>query len=151
MTRDDTDRRRRPPARPAPRLTLETPVMYLKGVGPARVDLLARLEIRTAGDLLRHVPHRYEDATTVTRIVQAETGSDVTVLGKVIAKGVLPTRKGLRVFQAVIQDASGMLEIAWPGQPDLDRTINKGDWLLCSGPVRYFHGRRLQPRAYVNL
>ncbi len=125
--------------------------MYLKGVGPARVDLLARLEIRTAGDLLRHVPHRYEDATTVTRIVQAETGSDVTVLGKVIAKGVLPTRKGLRVFQAVIQDASGMIEIAWPGQPYLDRTISKGDWLLCSGPVRFFHGRRLQPREYVNL
>jgi ATP-dependent DNA helicase RecG len=147
----DSERRRRPSARPAPRLALDTPVAYLKGVGPARAELLARLEIRTAGDLLRHVPHRYEDATTVTRLVQAETGTDVTVLGKVIAKGVLPTRKGLRVFQAVIQDASGMLEIAWPGQPYLDRTINKGDWLLCSGPVRFFHGRRLQPREYVNL
>lgn len=148
---DDSDRRRRPAARPAPRIALDTPVAYLKGVGPARAELLARLEIKTAGDLLRHVPHRYEDATTVTRLVQAETGTDVTVLGKVIAKGVLPTRKGLRVFQAVIQDASGMLEIAWPGQPYLDRTINKGDWLLCSGPVRFFHGRRLQPREFVNL
>ena len=147
---DDNERRRRA-ARPAPRVALDTPVAYLKGVGPARAELLSRLEIKTAGDLLRHVPHRYEDATTVTRLVQAETGTDVTVLGKVIAKGVLPTRKGLRVFQAVIQDTSGMLEIAWPGQPYLDRTINKGDWLLCSGPVRFFHGRRLQPREYVNL
>jgi ATP-dependent DNA helicase RecG len=64
---------------------------------------------------------------------------------------VLPTRKGLRIFQAVIQDASGMLEIAWPGQPFLDRQISKGDWLLCTGPVRFFHGRRLQPREFVNL
>lgn len=148
---DDRDPRRRPPSRPAPRLTLDTPVTYLKGVGPARALMMARLGINVAGDLLRHVPHRYEDATTVTPVVHANVGSDVTVLGRVIAKGVLPTRKGLRVFQAVVQDASGMLEIAWPGQPFLDRTINKGDWLLCTGTVRFFHGRRLQPREYVNL
>ena len=148
---DAEARRRRPPARPAPRLTLDTPVTYLKGVGPARATSLAKLGITVAGDLLRHVPHRYEDATTVTPIAAAAVGADVTVLGKVIAKGVLPTRKGLRVFQAVIQDASGMLEIAWPGQPFLDRTIDKDDWLLCTGPVRFFHGRRLQPREFVNL
>jgi ATP-dependent DNA helicase RecG len=151
VTSGDRDPRRRPPARPAPRLTLETPVGYLKGVGPVRAEMLARLGITVAGDLLRHVPHRYEDASTVSPIARAAVGSDVTVLGQVIAKGVLPTRKGLRVFQAVIQDASGMLEIAWPGQPFLDRSINKGDWLLCTGPVRFFHGRRLQPREFVNL
>jgi ATP-dependent DNA helicase RecG len=148
---DAQERRRRPPAHPAPRLTLDTPVTYLKGVGPARATMLAKLGITVAGDLLRHVPHRYEDATTVTRVADAAVGSDVTVLGQVIAKGVLPTRKGLRVFQAVIQDASGMLEVAWPGQPFLDRTIAKGDWLLCTGTVRFFHGRRLQPREFVNL
>ena len=132
-------------------LTLDTPVTWLKGVGPARADLLAKLGINLASDLLRHIPHRYEDATTVTPLVRAETGMDVTVLGRVIAKGVLPTRKGLRVFQAVLKDDSGMLEVAWPGQPFLDRTINRDDWLLCSGPVRFFHGRRMQPREYVNL
>ena len=149
--REAPDPRRRPPARATPRLTLDTPVTYLKGVGPVRAELLARLGITVAGDLLRHVPHRYEDASTVTRIASAEVGADITVLGRVIAKGVLPTRKGLRVFQAVVQDATGMLEVAWPGQPFLDRTINVGDWLLCTGSVRFFHGRRLQPREYVNL
>jgi ATP-dependent DNA helicase RecG len=147
----DRDRERRVPPRRPPRLTLDTPVTYLKGVGPARALMLARLGITVAGDLLRHVPHRYEDATTIAPINDAAVGADVTVLGQVIAKGVLPTRKGLRVFQAVIQDSSGLIEIAWPGQPFLDRTINKGDWLLCTGPVRFFHGRRLQPREYVNL
>jgi ATP-dependent DNA helicase RecG len=148
---DDRDPRRRQRARAAPHLTLETPVTYLKGVGPKRAEMLARLHIRVAGDLLHHVPHRYEDATTVTPMVKASVGTDATVLGEVIAKGVLPTRKGLRVFQAVLKDATGMLEIAWPGQPFLDRTIKVGDWLLCTGPVRFFHGRRLQPREYVNL
>lgn len=148
---DDRDPRRRERSRPAPHLTLETPVGYLKGVGPKRAEMLARLQIHVAGDLLRHVPHRYEDATTVTPMLKASVGTDVTVLGEVIAKGVLPTRKGLRVFQAVLKDATGMLEIAWPGQPFLDRTIKVGDWLLCTGPVRFFHGRRLQPREFVNL
>jgi ATP-dependent DNA helicase RecG len=149
--RGTPDPRRRPPARPAPRLTLDTPVTYLKGVGPVRAQLLARLGITLAGDLLRHVPHRYEDASTVTPISHVAVGTDVTVLGRVIAAGVLPTRKGLRVFQVVLQDATGMVEAAWPGQPYLERTITKGDWLLCTGPVRFFHGRRLQPREFVNL
>lgn len=130
---------------------LDTPVTYLKGVGPARAEAMARLGVRVAGDLLRHVPHRYEDASTVTPIAKAAVGADVTVLGQVVATGILPTRRGLRVFQAVIKDASGLLELAWPGQAFLERTIGKGDWLLCTGQVRFHHGRRLQPREFVNL
>jgi ATP-dependent DNA helicase RecG len=69
----------------------------------------------------------------------------------VISKGVIPTRRGLRIFQAVLKDASGMIEVAWPGQPYLDRSIQKGDTLLVSGNVRFFHGRQLQPREFINL
>lgn len=151
MNYPEIERRRGGTSYPAPRLALDTPVAYLKGVGPVRAAALAKLGIKVAGDLLLHVPHRYEDASTVTPLNKVNIGDDLTVLGKVIAKGVLPTRKGLRVFQAVIQDGTGLLEIAWPGQPFLDRTINKDDWLLCTGPVRFYHGRRMQPREYVNL
>jgi ATP-dependent DNA helicase RecG len=133
------------------RLKLDTPVTYLKGVGPARAEALRRLGIVSAGDLLYHIPHRYEDASTVSRISSLETGMQGTVIGRVISKGVLPTRKGLRVFQAVLKDESGMIEVSWPGQPYLDRTIDKGDVLLVTGLVRFFHGRQLVPREYVNL
>jgi ATP-dependent DNA helicase RecG len=141
--------RRSSPA--SPRLTLETPITYLKGVGPRRAEALGRLGIVTAGDLLYHVPHRYEDASTVSPISALEPGMDATVIGRVVSKGVIPTRKGLRIFQAVVRDHSGMIEAAWPGQPYLDRTIAKGDTLLLSGHVRFYHGRQLQPREYVNL
>ena len=134
-----------------PRITLETPVTYLKGVGPARAAAFERLGVRTAGDLLLHVPTRYEDASTIARISSLEPGMDGTVMGTVISKGVLPTRKGLKIFQAVLRDASGMIEVAWPGQPFLDRVINKGDTLLASGSVRFYHGRQLTPREWVNL
>ena len=134
-----------------PRLFLDTPVNYLKGVGPVRAEALRRLGIITAGDLLYHVPHRYEDASTISPIATLEPGMQGTVIGRVISKGVIPTRKGLRIFQAVLRDDSGMMEVSWPGQPFLDRTIAKGDTLLVTGTVRFFHGRQLQPREFINL
>ncbi|MBL8997466.1 MAG: ATP-dependent DNA helicase RecG [Gemmatimonadetes bacterium] len=134
-----------------PRLTLETPVTYLTGVGPRRAEQLKRLNIFTARDLLFHIPHRYEDASTVAQIAKLRIGDDATVIGTVVSKGILPTRKGLRVFQAVVQDASGLIEAGWPGQPWLDRQVQKGDVLLLSGPVRFYHGRQLSPREFVNL
>jgi ATP-dependent DNA helicase RecG len=134
-----------------PRLYLDTPINYLKGVGPVRAEALRRLGIITAGDLLYHVPHRYEDASTVSPIATLEPGMQGTVIGRVISKGVIPTRKGLRIFQAVLRDESGMMEVSWPGQPFLDRTISKGDTLLVTGSVRFFHGRQLQPREFINL
>ncbi len=125
--------------------------MYLKGVGPVRAEALRRLGITTAGDLLYHIPHRYEDASTISPIATLNTGMEGTVVGEVVSKGVLPTRKGLRIFQAVLKDATGMIEVSWPGQPFLDRTIGKGDVLLVSGSVRFYHGRQLVPREFVNL
>jgi ATP-dependent DNA helicase RecG len=134
-----------------PRLLLETPINYLKGVGPVRADAFRRIGVITAGDLLFHIPHRYEDASTITPIARLQTGMSATVIGQVMSKGVLPTRRGLRIFQAVLKDASGMIEAAWPGQPFLDRAINKGDTLLVSGTVRFYHGRQLAPREFINL
>ena len=144
VRRDD---RRAHPAR----ITLDMPVQFLRGVGERRAQLLRRLGIETAGDLLYHVPHRYEDASTIAPIASVEPGMDVTVMGRVISKGILPTRKGLRIFQVVVRDATGMLEVSWPGQPFLERSIEKNDVLLLSGPVRLYHGRQLQPREFVNL
>ena len=130
---------------------LQAPVQYLKGVGPRRAERFERLGIRTGRDLLYHVPHRYEDATQVAPIGRLRPGDDATVIGRVVSKGVLPTRKGLRIFHAVLRDESGLIECAWPGQPWLDRTISKGDLLLASGPVGFYHGRQLRPREHTVL
>ena len=130
---------------------LDMPVNYLKGVGPHRAEALRRLGVVTARDLILHIPHRYEDASTITPISSLEPGMDGTIIGKVISKGIIPTRKGLRIFQAVLKDDSGMIEASWPGQPFLDRTIEKGDFMLLTGPVRFYHGRQLQPREYIQL
>jgi ATP-dependent DNA helicase RecG len=130
---------------------LDRPAQFLQGVGPRRAEVLARLGILTARDLLYHLPRRYEDATTVQPIVDLRPGMEATVMGRVVSKGVLPTRKGLRIFQAVVRDRSGMIECAWPGRPFLDRSIREGDLLLLWGSVRFFHGRQLHPREHEIL
>jgi len=140
------------PPRAAPAATrLDTPVKFLKGIGERRAESLERLGIRTARDLLWHLPHRYVDASTVTPLAKAEIGHEVACVGRVVAKGVLPTRRGLRIFHAVLRDESGVLECVWPGQAFLDRTIAVGQTLLVSGPVRFYHGRQMAPREYVIL
>ncbi|WP_419161159.1 ATP-dependent DNA helicase RecG [Candidatus Palauibacter sp.] len=130
---------------------LRGPVQYLKGVGPKRAERFAQLDVHTGSDLLYHLPYRYEDATTVDPIANLKVGQDATVIGRVVSKGVIPTRRRLRVFRAVLRDESGHIECAWPGRPWLDRTIDKGDLLLAAGPVRFYHGRQLQPREHTVL
>jgi ATP-dependent DNA helicase RecG len=140
------------PARVAPAtVRLDTPVQFLKGIGERRAEALSRLGIRTARDLLWHLPHRYIDASSLTPLAKADIGQEVACMGRVVAKGVLPTRRGLRIFHAVLRDDSGLLECVWPGQPFLDRTIVVGQTLLVSGPVRFYHGRQMAPREFVIL
>ena len=130
---------------------LDRPIQFLKGVGPKRADSFARLGVTTARDLLYHVPRRYDDASTVEPIGRLEVGMDVSAIGRIRSKGVIPTRRGLRIFQAVLEDETGMITVAWPGQPWLDRKLREGDTLLVSGKVKFFHGRQLQPREYTVL
>ena len=132
-------------------LELRSPVKFLKGVGPARAEALARLGIRSVGDLLYHAPHRYIDATALTPLARARVGEEVTAVGRVVSTGILPTRRGLRVFRAMLRDASGVLECAWPGQPFLERQIVKDQLLLVTGPVRFYHGRQIAPREFLIL
>jgi ATP-dependent DNA helicase RecG len=130
---------------------LDRPVQFLKGVGPKRADAFVKLGVTTARELLYHIPRRYDDASTVEPIGRLDVGMDVSIVGRVRSKGIIPTRRGLRIFQAVLEDETGMITVAWPGQPWLERKLREGDVLLVSGKVKFFHGRQIQPREYTVL
>ena len=132
-------------------IRLDTPVQFLKGVGPRRAEAFARIGVDTVEDLLYHTPHRYLDATNVTPIARAVVGLDVTLVGRVVSKDVIPTRRGLRIFRAILRDDSGVIECAWPGQAFLDRVIEPGQLILVTGPVKHYHGRQIVPREQVVL
>lgn len=92
---------------PTSRLTLASEVKYLKGVGPARAELLASRGIHTVEDLLYYTPFRYEDRTRITRIRDLIPGQTTTVLAKVLTCGLTRTRKGLYIYDLAAVDASG--------------------------------------------
>ncbi|MBZ5514730.1 MAG: ATP-dependent DNA helicase RecG [Acidobacteriia bacterium] len=94
-------------------LTLSSEVKFLKGVGPARAELLAARGIHTVEDLLYYTPFRYEDRTRVTRIRDLVPGQTTTVLAKVLTCGLMRTRTGLYIFDLAATDTTGMLRCKW--------------------------------------
>src|SRR5258708_36338303 len=122
-----------------PVLRLDTPVKFLKGIGERRAQALERLDIRTAQDLLWHLPHRYVDASTVTPLVKASVGADVACVGRAVATCVLPTRNGLRIFHAVLKDGSVTLERVWPEPASLDRNLAVEQTHVVAAPIAVEH------------
>ena len=120
-------------ARSAP---LQTPVQYVKGVGPTRAGQLARLGIQTVDDLLYHRPHRYEDRRHLARIADLVAGRRQSTQGTVVA--VSEKRYGTYQFFAAISDESGVLQATWFGQRYLRRVIRRGARIIVYGKVERF-------------
>src|SRR2546428_1981040 len=95
---------------PTPKLTLASEVKYLKGVGPARAEILASRGIRTVEDLLYYSPFRYEDRTRLTPIRDLVPGQTTTVLANVLACGLLRTRRGLHIYDLRSEEHTSELQ-----------------------------------------
>ena len=82
------------------KIACETPVQYLKGVGPARAALLSRLGINTVEDILYYFPWRYEDRKNLKKICDLRLGEAETVSGEVVSAEVITTpRKRMKIFE----------------------------------------------------
>ena len=60
-------------------LDIDTPIQFVKGVGPAKADALAKAGIRTVYDLLLYLPFRYEDRSRRLQIRDVQPGQEATV------------------------------------------------------------------------
>jgi len=93
---------------------LDTPIEYLKGVGPKRADLLKKeLEIFVFGDLLEYYPFRYIDRSKFHKV--SEINDDmgyVQLKGKLIKSQVIGKGRGKRI-SATFADDTGRIELVW--------------------------------------
>jgi ATP-dependent DNA helicase RecG len=96
---------------------LETPVQYLKGVGPQRAELLSRLDVETVEDLLTLLPRRYLNRSNFEVISNIQVGQSATVLGKIEDLGISQTRKGQDILVMMLKDDSGFIYCRWFNQP----------------------------------
>ena len=118
-------------------LTLDTPVQYVKGIGPKRAELLKKLGIASVEDALFYLPWRYEDRGNLKKIGRLSIGSFETVMGEVISADVVQTkRRWVKVFELVITDRSGMLVGSWFNQPFMKKAFKTGQKVLLSGIVK---------------
>ena len=70
-------------------LDLDPPLMYVKGVGPARAAMLEAKGLLTVEDLLPYAPFRYEDRSNVKTIAQLAPGEMATVIAEVQSRQAL--------------------------------------------------------------
>ena len=106
------------------RYTLETEVQYVKGVGEKLAQVLSKLNIYTLGDLLFHLPRRYEDRRHFRKIAHARIGEAITVSGKLVTVDNVKVRN-LTLTKAYLDDGSGVLELVWYNQPYMKDALNK--------------------------
>ncbi|MCL9808708.1 ATP-dependent DNA helicase RecG [Flavobacterium luminosum] len=94
---------------------LETPIEYLKGVGPQRGELLRKeLQIFKYSDLLNLYPNRYIDRTRYYKINQlVDSASEVQIIGKIIHIKTVEFGKGKKRLSATFVDETGQMELVW--------------------------------------
>jgi len=93
---------------------LDTPIEYLKGVGPQRGDLLRKeLNIHRYGDLINLYPNRYIDRTRYYKINELQnSNSEVQIVGKIINIKTVEQKKGKRLVATFVDD-TGQMELVW--------------------------------------
>ena len=116
---------------------LESPVRFLKGVGPKRAADLANIGIGTVEDLLFHFPFRYEDRRGVKQIGNAALGARETFIGRLanLKKQFNPRRRA-QTLSASLADETGSLGLFWFRAPGyLVERLQEGLRLLVHGKV----------------
>src|SRR5437868_7039792 len=123
-----------------PNDALEQSVQFLKGVGPARAELLAKLDVRTVGDLIFHFPRTYDDLTNVKPIDQLEAGVLQTVKGEVVEIEGKELPDGRRVINVVISDARGKcVSGVWFNTTMIVGKVRYGQQVAFSGKPKWYH------------
>jgi ATP-dependent DNA helicase RecG len=131
-------------------VTLDTPVQYVKGVGPKRAELLSRVNVLIIEDLLHTLPRRYLDRSRIAPIRNARMGEDVTVVGKILSTQV---QKGRRArFIVTVGDDSGILQCVWfQGIPYVKKAFQVGETVAFSGRINYYRGPQLVHPEYDKI
>jgi ATP-dependent DNA helicase RecG len=108
-------------------------------VGEKLAETLAKLEIRTVGDLLTHYPHRYEDRSRFATIAQVRDGETALLSGKVTAVENRPTSRGLVLTRVSLDDGSKTVAtLVWFNQWRLKQTFEKllGKKIVAYGTIK---------------
>ncbi|WP_417444974.1 ATP-dependent DNA helicase RecG [Joostella sp.] len=121
---------------------LQTPIDYLKGVGPNRADLLrTELGIHTYQDLVNLFPNRYIDKTRYYKINELQrNNADVQVIGKITSLKTVEQKRGKRLV-ATFVDETGQMELVWfRGHKWIRESIKINQPYVIFGKTNWYNG-----------
>ncbi len=124
-------------------VNLQTPIDYLKGVGPNRADLLRKeLGIHTYQDLINLFPNRYIDRTHYYKINKLlRNNADVQVIGKITSFKEVAQKRGKRLV-ATFQDDTGTMELVWfRGQKWIRDNLKLNKPYVAFGKTNWYSGK----------
>lgn len=132
---------------------LQTPIEYLKGIGPNRADLLrTELGIHTFQDLLNFFPSRYLDKTRFYKINQLQrNNADVQVVGKIVNIRTVDQKRGKRLVADFI-DETGKMELVWfRGHKWIRENLKVNTAYVIFGKTNWFNGLFSMPHPEMEL
>ncbi len=130
---------------------LQTPIDYLKGVGPNRADLLRKeLGIHTFQDLINLFPNRYIDRTRYYKINQIQqSNAEIQVIGVIKSFREVAQKRGKRLV-ATFQDDTGTMELVWfRGQKWIRDNLKLNTPYVVFGKTNWFNGKFSMPHPDI--
>ncbi len=132
---------------------LQTPIEYLKGVGPNRANLLrTELGIHTFQDLLNLFPNRYLDRTQFYKIEGLpRNNADVQIIGKITHIKMVEQKRGKRLV-ATFKDETGVMELIWfRGQKWIKENLKINEPYVIFGKTKWYNGNFSMPHPELEL
>jgi ATP-dependent DNA helicase RecG len=151
LPRPKTEGRGQKTEKPPPKITLETEVKYLPGIGPKRGAALRTLGVTAVGQLLHYYPRAWQDRSRFTPIARLEPGRQATVKGLVRGAVNFRTRGRMLLTEVAVQDESGVVFVIYFNQPFRQKQFTAGQSVVLSGKAEW-RGRQMQllnPEAEV--
>jgi ATP-dependent DNA helicase RecG len=115
-------------------LALDTPMQFVKGIGPGIAKTLAEKNILTVEDLLYHLPFRYEDRLHPTPIDSLKAGEMASVIGEVRGAALLRTRS-MPIFEMTVGQNLTALKAMWFHGTYLKDKFKPGQMVALYGKV----------------
>lgn len=124
------------------RTGLDSPLTVLKGVRPAEARAAAAAGVGSLGDLLWHLPHRYEDRSDVVPIAALVAGDRQVTIGGRITHLVARRahRRRMSIVEGLVDDGTAALPVIWFNQPFLARALRPGMRVWLFGALRSGRG-----------
>ncbi len=135
---DPTVTKKEQPPKVQSNIKSDSPVQYIKGVGPKISQMLERKGISSVNDILYYFPRRYEDRRNLNTISDISQDEPTTVIGKIELSGVVKIRTR-SIYKIVISDGTGFANLIWFQfhKSYLSKLYKKGLYAVVSGVFTY--------------